>query len=92
MPKIEHFLMKCDGFAPYFEKTEFLSSVDLFLKKSAIFAKNSQKIAKKIIFHLGLIYLVYFVNSASNSVKMKSVSLRGLPLEISAILLKISQK
>lgn len=40
VPKIEHFLMKCDGFAAYFEKTEFLSSVDLFLKKSAIFAKK----------------------------------------------------
>jgi hypothetical protein len=53
VPKIEHFLMKCDGFAPYFEKTEFLSSVDLFLKKSAIFAKNSQKNSQKIYFPFG---------------------------------------
>ena len=79
VPKIEN----CDRFAPYFEKTEFLSSVDLFLKKSAIFAKNSKK--KKISIWDSFI-------SASNCVKTKSVSLRGLPLEISAILLKISRK
>ena len=43
LAKIEHFWWSVMGLPPILKKMEFLSSVDLFLKKSAIFPKNGQK-------------------------------------------------
>ena len=48
VPKIEQFLMKCNGFTPNIGKTKFISLVDVLLKIFAIFAKHSQKIAQKV--------------------------------------------